>query len=217
MLRVKAAGRSSRVAARWRGARVPVLLLLVAGVLLAAGSSNFTRSYSSDVGLYEHYATAALASPVFHVLPREYPALALGVFVVPLAVPLTYSLGFALLAAGAGLVLVLSSDGLPLCPGWSRRTCYYLLMGTVTVVFARYDVFPALAAVLAVEGARKGNWGRAWTWAVAGGMLKLFPFLLLPGFLIVERSQTGKWALRRAVAACVPVTLITVGPACGLA
>ena len=137
-----------------------MLLLLVAGVLFAAGSPNFTRSYSSDVGLYEHYARAALASPVFHALPREYPALALGVFVVPLAVPLTYSLGFALLAAGAGLVLVLSSDGLPGCPGWSRRTCYYLLMGTVTVVFARYDVFPALAAVLAVEGARKGNWGR---------------------------------------------------------
>jgi hypothetical protein len=210
VLRLKAEGRGSKVAARWRSARVPVLLLIGAGVLFAAGSREFTTSYSSDVGLYEHYARAALASPVFHSLPREYPALALGVFVVPLALPLTYSVGFSLLAATAGFALVLSSDGLPGWPGWSRRACYYLLMGTVAVVFARYDVFPALAAVLAVEGARKGKWGRAWTWAVAGGMLKLFPFLLLPGFLIVERMQTGKWAYRRVVAACVPVALITV-------
>ncbi len=210
MLRLRAEGRNSKVAARWRSARVPVLLLMGAGVLFAAASPNFTRSYSSDVRLYEQYATAALASPVFHALPREYPALALGVFVAPLALPLAYSLAFALLAAAAGLTLVLSSDGLPGCPGWSRRTCYYLLMGTIAVVFARYDVLPALAAVMAVEGARKGKWGRAWTWAVAGGMLKLFPFLLLPGFLIVERTQTGKWASRRVVAACVPVALITV-------
>ena len=114
MLRLRAEGRYSKVAARWRSARVPVLLLMGAGLLFAAASPNFTRSYSSDVRLYEHYATAALASPVFHALPREYPALALGVFVAPLALPLTYSLRFALLAAAAGLTLVLSSDGTPL-------------------------------------------------------------------------------------------------------
>ncbi len=77
-------------------------------------------------------------------------------------------------------------------------------------MFARYDVFPALCAVLAVEGARRGRWGRAWAWAVLGGMLKLFPFLLLPGFLVVERAQTGRWALRRVGAACVPIALVTI-------
>ena len=120
-------------------------------------------------------------------MPREYPALALGLFLAPLGISLSYSLGFSLLAAAAGIALVLSSDGLAEYPGWSRRTCYYLLFGTTAVVFARYDVFPALAAVLAVEGGRRGQWNRAWAWAILGGLLKLFPFLLLPGFLLVER------------------------------
>ena len=184
--------------------------LLVAGVLLAAGSRNLTRSYSSDLGLYEHYATAALASPVFHALPREYPALALGVFVVPLAVPLTYSLGFS-----------------ASCRRWSCARPFERRARRVPGVVTPYLLLPAhgdryccLRPLRRLPGlggrarcgrGRRGNWGRAWAWAVVGGMLKLFPFLLLPGFLIVERSQTGKWALRRAVAACVPVTLITVG------
>ena len=133
-----------------------------------------------------------------------------GSFVVPLALPLPYALGFALLAAAAGVALVLSSDGLQEYPGWSKRTCYYLIIGTVAVVFARYDVFPALAAVLAVEGARKDKWGRAWAWAVLGGLLKLFPFLLLPGFLVIERRQTGRWPTRRMGAAFASVAIVMV-------
>ena len=208
---VISARRSSRVFARWRGTSGPIGLLLVAGVVLAAGSRDLTISYSPDLALYERYARAAISWPWFHSMPREYPALALGLFVAPLAIPLSYALGFSLLTAGAGIALVLCADGLAEYPGWSRRTCYYLLMGTTAVVFARYDVFPALAAVLAVEGGRRGEWNRAWAWAVLGGLLKLFPFLLLPGFLLVERAQTGRWAPRRMLIAVVPVALVTAG------
>jgi hypothetical protein len=197
-----------RVLARWRSAQGPLLFLLAAGFIFAAGSSSFSKTYSSDVTLYEYYAKAALASPLLHSFPKEYPGIALGVFVAPLALPTTYTVGFALLAAVATVALVLSSDGFPGQPGWSRRTCYYLLIGTVALVFARYDVFPALAALLAVEGARKGQWNRAWSWAVLGGCLKLFPFLLLPGFLLVERAQTGKWPLKRAGIAAASVVII---------
>ena len=136
---------------------------------------------------------------MFHSLPREYPAPATALFLAPLALPFSYALGFALLAAAGAVALVLSSDGLAEYPGWSRRTCIYLLVGSAAVVFARYDVFPALAALLAVEAARREQWGRAWAWAVVGGLLKLFPFLLLPGFLIAERVQTGKWPLQETV------------------
>ena len=185
------------------------MLLVVAGVLFAAGSHKVTSSFSGDVSLYEHYARAALSSPLFHSMPVEYPAAALAIYLVPLTLPVPYALGFALLAAIAGIALVLSSDGLPQYPGWSRRTCYYLLIGTGAVVFARYDVFPALAAVLAVESARREKWDRAWVWAVVGGLLKLFPFLLLPGFFLIERAQTGKWAFRRVGATCVGVAIFT--------
>jgi hypothetical protein len=76
------------------------------------------------------------------------------------------------------------------------------------VVFVRYDIFPALATFLAVEAARKDKWGRAWAWAVVGGLLKLFPFLLLPGFLLAEHSRTGRWPLRRAAACGLPLILV---------
>jgi hypothetical protein len=209
VLAAEPSGRLARVMVRFRSAQGPLMILVVVGVVFAAGSNSFTHTYSSDVALFQRYANAALASPLFHSLPREYPAAALAVFLAPVAFPLPYALGFAVVTAAAGVGLVLSSDGLAEYPGWSRRTCYYFLFGTATIVFARYDVFAALTAVLAVEGARRGRWGRAWAWAVLGGMLKLFPFLLLPGFLLAERAQTGRWAFKRVAAACVPIAAVS--------
>ena len=76
------------------------------------------------------------------------------------------------------------------------------------MLFSRYDVFPALATFLAVESARRDRWRRAWGWAVVGGLLKLFPLVLLPGFLLAEHARTGRWPLRRVGAACVPFALV---------
>ena len=196
--------RRSRVADRWQGARLVILALVASGFLVALVFR------APDVGLYEHYARAALASPLFHSLPKEYPAASLAIFVIPLVLPVPYLVGFALLAIGGVVALLLCSDGLSAYPDWSLRVCLYLLLSVVAVVFARYDIFPALTAFLAVEGARRGKWGRAWGWAVLGGLLKLFPFLLLPGFLIVERRRTGKWPLKRLWVAIVPLTMVTV-------
>jgi len=149
------------------------------------------------VAIYARYAREALAWPAVRSLPVEYPAFSLLAFLPPALVPLPYAVGFGLLAAGGTVVLVLSSDGLPRHPGWGSRVCAYLLAGTSAVLLARYDVFPALCAFGGLEAARRQRWGRAWAWAVAGGLLKLFPFLLLPGFLIAERSSSGRWPLRR--------------------
>ena len=113
-----------------------------------------------------------------------------------------------MLTAAACVALVLSSDGLERYPGWSRRTCIYLFLGALSVLFTRYDIVPVLTAVLAVEGARRRKWGHAWAWATLGGLLKLFPFLLLPGFLVLERVQTGKWAVRRVLAASAPIVVV---------
>ena len=208
---MSASTRISRVGARSRSAGGLIVILVAAGMIFPVCIHKLMVAFSPDLALYEHYANAALASPLFHSLPREYPAAATAVFLAPLAVPLPYALGFALLAAAGAVVLVLSSDGIAEYPGWSRRTCIYLVVGSAAVVFARYDVFPALAALLAVEAARREQWSRAWAWAVVGGLLKLFPFLLLPGFLIAERVQTGKWALRRLWIVCVPAALLTFG------
>jgi hypothetical protein len=180
---------------------------LLVPVLVAVGIDS-AIVFSSDTPIYHRYANAALASPLLHSLPKEYPAAALAIYLLPLLFPIPYLVGFGLLAAVATVALVLSSDGLPAYPRWSRRTAIYLLVGAGAVVMGRYDIFPALASFLAVEAARKDRWGRAWAWAVVGGLLKLFPFLLLPGFLLAEHARTGRWAFRRAAVGCVPVALI---------
>lgn len=194
--------RWGRVWRRWRECG----LLLVA-MLIICGATG-TSVPAGDVTLYQRYAEAALRAPLFHLLPKEYPALSVLVFLVPHLVPGAYAFFFALLAGGATVTLVLSTDGRKEFPAWSWRACVYLLVGALGVVFARYDVFPVLAAVLALEGARRQRWGRAWAWAVVGGLLKLFPFLLLPGFLIIERRLTGRWAWRRAAVCVVPMALV---------
>jgi hypothetical protein len=177
-------------------------LLVVAGIAFAVGM------HAGDLQLYEHYAREAFTHPILRSLPIEYPAASVAVFGLPLSLPFPYAVGFALLAAGAGVALALSSDGLPECPGWQERVPTYLLIGAAAVVFARYDIFPALAAFLAVDNARQDRWARAWGWAVIGGVLKLFPLLLLPGFLLVERVQTGQWPWRRLRLVGAPLLLL---------
>jgi hypothetical protein len=182
---------------------VPLLL----PVLVAVGM-DLAVVLPNDTPIYHRYANEALGSPLLHSLPKEYPALAVSIYVLPLLLPVKYVVGFAVVAVVATVALVLSSDGLLAHPGWSRRTTVYLLVGAGAVVFDRYDIFPALATFLAVDAARRDKWGWAWGWAVVGGMLKLFPFLLLPGFLLAEHARSGRWAFRRAAVACTPVALI---------
>ncbi len=117
---VSVSTRISRVKARWRSAGGLIVVLVAAGMIFPVGVHQLL-AYSRDLALYEHYANAALRSPLFHALPREYPAAATALFLAPLALPLSYAVGFALLAAAGAVVLVLSSDGLAEYPGWSRR------------------------------------------------------------------------------------------------
>ncbi len=199
--RRRAATLLRHVEPRWKG------IAILAPVLVALGM-DFALSLQSDATIYHHYVNQALASPLLHILPKEYPAPALALYFVPLLLPLPYVAAFAVLAVGATMALLLSSDGLPAFPGWSRRAAIYFLLGAVAVLFSRYDVFPALATFLAVDSARRDRWGRAWAWTVVGGLLKIFPLVLIPGFLLAERARTGHWPVRRLVAACVPFAAV---------
>ncbi len=166
--------------------------------VLVADWHHLALVLPSDAHSTSSLPAAAFVSPLFHSLPKEYPAVSLAVYLVPLLIPLPYQLSFTLLVAVTTVALLLSSDGLDRFPGWSRRAAIYVLLGTASVEFSRYDIFPAFAAFLAVEAARKASWKRAWVWAVLGGVLKLFPFLLLPGFA-GQHARTGLWPMRRVV------------------
>ena len=201
--------RIARIRARWRSAGGLVVILVAAGMIFPVCIHKLMVAFSPDLALYEHYANAALASPLFHSLPREYPAPATALFLAPLALPLGYALGFALAGRrrrrrSRALYrrprriprLVTSRVHLPGCRVGSGSVCPLRRCSCAS-------------RALAVEAARREQWGRAWAWAVVGGLLKLFPFLLLPGFLIAERVQTGKWPLKRLWIVGVPAALLT--------
>jgi hypothetical protein len=168
-----------------RGIRAPALVLALALVWPLLGPV-------SDVAVYRHYAAGFP-----HLLPVEYPALAGVVFALPKILPLPYTVGFVALMAAAfvgSIRLARRSPGLP--AGWSDRFVGYVALGLVGVVATRFDLLPALALLVAVERARAGRWSAAWVWALIGALLKVFPILLLPGFLLAERRSTGRvpWA-----------------------
>jgi hypothetical protein len=166
--------------------------------MAAVVSATLLRPF--DVREYQRYAHAALHLPLFSHLPLEYPAPALGVFLLPLLLPFSYPWAFAVLAGIALIVLVTSYEGSGL-PGWDAhaagRLIIYLALGSVMVLTGRYDIFATAAAFLALRSARRDQWSAAWTWSTVGFALKLFPAAFWPVFLIAEWRQTGRVPLRR--------------------
>lgn len=172
-----------------RGHRAVVAL----GALTLLSTATLT---ASDVGLYHSYGVGLLHGR----LPAEYPAAAAFVFLGAVGTGLPYTLGFALLMAVA-LAALYGTGRRLLGTVWADRLVCYLAAGTVAVLFSRFDLVPALATFLAVQRARSGRWRSAWGWAVVGGLVKIFPLVLLPGFLLAERRDSGRTPWRRAAAA----------------
>ncbi len=110
MLVGASSSRLSRVAHRWRDAKLVILALVASGFVVALGFR------SPDVSLYEHYARAALSSPLFHSLPKEYPASSLGIFADRWCSPYPTLLGFALLQSAPLSLWRYAATGLEL-PG----------------------------------------------------------------------------------------------------
>lgn len=185
------------------GGRVHVLSRIgpVALGLAAVGTALVIPQ--SDVGLYHRYALSALDA-AGRTLPREYPAAATAVFALPLLLPGGYRLGFALLMAVTYVLLaVLGSRWYG--GSWLTRASWYLGAAALPELFARYDLVPSLLVLVAVHDAQHQRWGRAWVAAIAGAALKIFPILLLPGFLLAEWRERGRVPWRRAAAAVAVV------------
>lgn len=170
---------------------VPAVLLWVISVLLA----DVGHWAGADVLEYKAYAQVALHVPFLHHLPKEYPAPALVIFVVPLVFPLAYPWIFAALV-GVGLIGLLAayrvSGVASLDVEAARRLVVYLAVGAAVFLTARYDLFAAACAFLAVRAARRESWTAAWTWSSVGFLLKLFPAVLWPVFLIAEFRKTKR-------------------------
>ena len=195
---------SLTIAELWRPVLLPTLVLWILATYLAGA---LLRSY--DITEYLTYAHAALRLPILHALPKEYPAPALLVFLVPLLIPLGYPWAFAILV---GVALAALSISLYRSVPWvdpeaTRRLLLYLVVGAVMFLTARYDVFAAAAAFWSVRSASRHRWSTAWAWSAVGAAIKLFPAVLWPALFIAEYRRTKKipwkrmaWAIGATVA-----------------
>lgn len=158
----------------------------------------------SDVRVYQEFARNALIWPLFHRWPVEYPALSILVFLLPLLLPFSYRLSFALWAMvimGVFVQYGLRSRG----PQWGMRFLGYVTAGTLILFSQRYDIFVALTSFVSIDAAEKRRWTTAWTFLVVGVLLKFYPVVFVPLFLIQERRQTGRWRIDRLIISFIAI------------
>jgi hypothetical protein len=183
---------------------------------LLAAVVSVTALHPGDVREYEQYARAALHHRFLHHLPLEYPAPALAVFILPLALPLAYPWAFAVLVGIVLLLLVTSYDGsgVPKMDAHAAgRLIIYLAVGSLMVLAGRYDLFAVATLFWSLRAAGRQRWGAAWTWSSVGFALKLFPAVLWPALLVAEWRAHGRIPVRRVVWMAAAVGVVVGIPA----
>lgn len=195
--------------------RIPLwLLLLVATLLLLIGAGKGFGLPQVDVVEYQCYARAfwggssAVAAahlevcPVylgtvptapFAILPREYGPLALIPFSLPALAPAAvYPWLFAaeMLAVVYAVTWLLLRFGAPYA---AHAWLFYVMLGSMVTALGRFDIVPSACVVVALIALRQDRQKLAYIALAAGVLLKFYPLLLLPLFLI----QT--WRRRAAV------------------
>jgi hypothetical protein len=196
---------------------------LLAAVVLVAGALWQLWAPNGDLFQYRCFALAfwrgsavAASTPgclgrlpavpftPLHVLPWEYPPLALVPFSVPLAlagglsmtlyVAVFNLLMLACLAATGALLTQMDRTGRAACWFW-----LWLAIGATTIALVRFDALPALIVIAALALARRGPSPWAYALLAAGTLLKLYPALFIP-FLAVwdwqRRAETQRSAQR---------------------
>ena len=156
--------------------------------IVKAMISDHVPNFIVQIAQYQEHTLA------FHTLPREYPVLALFVFSAPLLAPTQfYQQAYALWSLLLVFILYIM-----IARATSRRNALFFtacitIAGWSTAV-SRFDLFPAACTLAALIFANKGRWG--WTYAciALGTLLKFYPVLLLPVFLIAEqKSYSLSW------------------------
>jgi hypothetical protein len=159
--------------------------VLAIAIWLAAHVIDLTRYGgrvpNGDVLEYQRYAMAFwFGHPLFRHLPVEYPPLTILPFTLTILPPLPDPV--VLFAWWMGVLLIVAYF-------WMRRystprraavLIAYLLLGATSTVLARYDLFPALATLLALWACERGRFRLAYALLAIGVLLKLYPVFLIP-------------------------------------
>jgi len=167
-------------------------VVLLATLTVIVGIVRSRTLPSVDVAEYHRYAVAFLTRPFGTHWPREYPALAMGLFLLPTLLPVSYPIGWALISA-ALLIAVLLYGWRVEGPQWVTRFLILFDLGAIYLWASRYDLWPAACLWLTILAAERKQWRRAWGWIALGTALKWFPVVLAPLLFIDEWRTTGRW------------------------
>jgi uncharacterized membrane protein len=186
-----------------------VALIVIAHILI------FTKGFLSggpDVEKYYYFAVWVKEGfAPYKDFVVEYPPLALLIFQIP------YFFGKTLEAYGhaftlemlafdlAGIFLILGlARRLKLSP-WTSLAIYTLVVLAVSsILVQRYDLPPAIVTLGALFAFSRGRYKTAWALLAIGALIKLYPALLAPIFLIYQ------WRHQRWQSLVVPVLTFVV-------
>ncbi len=132
----------------------------------------------------------------FRILPPEYPLLTLAAFSLPLLAPAQwYQVVFAIaMAIIAGIIYLL----LKRYRSTSAAIAFaiYLVIGSWATALGRFDLIPAGLILGAVMLGVRAKWKWAFALLAAATLLKLFPIVLIPVFLIAQNMQSSREVVR---------------------
>lgn len=205
--------------ARWTPSCPPELqrhqVALLAALLWIGSLAMSMAIRPHDLAVYHAEAVLAIHGRWHTLLARSYPVGAVAVFVLVAMVPLPFAWAFGLACGIALAVLCGLCRRVPERLQWGRRTMAYLAAGSLALVVGRYDIFAAVCTFGAVESARRGRFAAAWRWSTAGFLLKLFPAVLWPAFVVAQWRAEGRVRLAQLLCPVLGVVAWAVPAAVG--
>lgn len=138
------------------------------------------------------FAQAQSMNAPLHALPHEYPILTLIPFSLGLFAPVFWSQ----VAFAIGMIVIAAIIYCVLVRYRSRRAAiacaFYLVIGCWATAAGRFDLFPSAMTLFAVICATRARWNWAFFFLAIATLLKFYPVLLLPPFLIACYQGTQK-------------------------
>ena len=146
------------------------------------------RRHSLPAPIVTFVATQSSTSP-YHVLPYEYPLMAVLSFSPALMTPLAWyqeTFAFLMLCIATGLYLLLLSIQ---SRGAALAFALYLALGCFVTALGRFDLLPTACTFGALLCAERTKWGRAFFLLALATMIKFYPVVLLVPLLLAQQRQ----------------------------
>ncbi len=144
------------------------------------------------------FVAAQTSSVPLHSLPYEYPLLTL----IPFSLGMTASLSWYQVAFALWMLVVAAALYFVLERWRSRRAAlsyvFYMVLGGWATLAGRFDIMPAALTLLALLCFAHKRWNWAFALLALSTLLKFYPVVLLPPFLLAQQlASQGSWFARR--------------------